>query len=95
MKKKNLIDDDNDIQVAERRNYKENNFKFKRYLIFIVFFLIFLLPFIGIAFKRNLKLNFSGVNNVKEILNDDLSILGHLPYKEISKEKLVFIEPNI
>ena len=95
MKKKNLIDEDNDIQVAERRNYKENNFKFKRYLIFIVFFLIFLLPFIGIAFKRNLKLNLSRVNNAKKFVNNDLSILGHLPYKEISKEKLVSIEPNI
>ena len=47
------------------------------------------------AFKSNFKLNFSGVNNAKEIVNDDLSILGHLPYEEISKEKLVFIEPNI
>ena len=28
-------------------------------------------------------------------IRDSLSILGHLPYKEISKEKLVFIEPNI
>ena len=36
-----------------------------------------------------------GVNNVKNFLNNDLSILGHLPYKEISKDKLVFIEPNI
>ena len=95
MKKKNFINDDIDIQVAERRNLKENNFKLKKYLIFIVFFLIFLLPFIGLAFKSNFKLNFSGVNNAKEIVNDDLSILGHLPYEEISKEKLVFIEPNI
>ena len=95
MKKKNLINEDIDIQVAERRNLNENNFKFKKYHIFIVFFLIFLLPFIVLAFKSNLKLNFFGVNNGKEIVNDDLSILGHLPYKEISKEKLVFIEPNI
>ena len=95
MKKKNLVNDAIDIQVAERRNLKENNFIFKKYLIFIVFFLISLLPFIGLAFKRNLKLNFSGVNNIKEIVNDDLSILGHLPYEEISKDKLVFIEPNI
>ncbi len=95
MKIKNPINESFDIQVAERRNLKENKFKFKKYLIFIVFFLIFLLPFVGLAFKSNLKLNFSGVNNTKETVNDDLSILGHLPYKEISKEKLVFIEPNI
>ena len=95
MKKKNLINDDIDIQVAERKNLKENNFSFKKYFIFIVFFLIFLSAFIGLAFKSNLKLNFFGINNVKEILNDDLRILGHLPYEEISKEKLVSIEPNI
>ncbi len=95
MKKKNLINDDIDIQVAERRNLRENNFKFKKYLIFIVFFLIFLFPFFDLAFKSNLKFNLSGVNNAKKNVNNDLSILGHLPYKEISKEKLVFIEPNI
>ncbi len=95
MEKNNIINEDIDIQVAERRNLKGNNFKFKKYLMFIFFFLIFLLPFIVLAFKSNLKLNFSGINAVKETINDDLSILGHLPYKEISKEKLVFIEPNI
>ena len=66
-----------------------------KYLIFIVFFLLFSLPFIGLAFKSNFKINLSGVNNAKKFVNNDLSILGHLPYKEISKEKLVFIEPNI
>ncbi len=95
MKKKNSINDDIDIQVAERRKFREYNFKFKKYYLFIVFFLIFLLPFIGLACKRNLKLNFSGINNTKKFVNNDLSILGHLPYKEISKEKLVSIEPNI
>ena len=95
MKKKNLINEDIDIQVAERRNLKANNFKFKKYHIFIVFFLILILPFIGLPFKSNFKLNFSGFNNLKKTATNDLSILGHLPYKEISKEKLVFIEPNI
>ncbi len=95
MKKKNLINNDINIQVAERRNLKANNFKFKKYPIFIVFFLISILPFIGLPFKSNLKINFSGFNNAKKTVTNDLSILGHLPYKEISKDKLVFIEPNI
>ena len=43
----------------------------------------------------NLKINFSKVNNLEQIVNNDHSILGHLPYEEVSKEKLVFIEPNI
>ena len=79
------------MQVAERIILNENNFKFKKYFIFIVF----LLPFFGLAFRSNFKINFSGVDNAKKFLNNDPSILGHLPYKEISKEKLVFIEPNI
>ena len=95
MKKKNLINEDIDIQVAERRNLNGNNFKFKKKFLFLAFILIFFLPFIVLAFMNNLKINFSGVNNVKKIVNNDLSILGHLPYKEISKEKLVLIEPNI
>ncbi len=95
MKKKNIINEESDIQVAERRNLNENNFKFKKYYLFLAFFSIFLLPFIGPVFRSNLKIYFFRENNVKKILNNDLSILGHLPYKEISKEKLVFIEPNI
>ncbi len=95
MKKKNLINEGIDIQVAERRNLNENNFKFKKYFLFLVFFLICFLPFIGLLFTSNLKINFSKANNVKKNLNNDFSILGHLPYEEISKDKLVFIEPNI
>ena len=95
MKKNNFIDEDIVLQIAERRNLSENNHKFKKYFLLITFFLIFISPFIGLAFKSNLKINFSKDNNVKQILNNDPSILGHLPYKEISKEKLVFIEPNI
>ena len=93
MKKKNLINEDIDIHVAERKNLKENHFKFKKYFFYLAFFLIS--PFIGLAFKSYFKIDYSGVNNVQKIVNNDLSILGHLPYKEISKEKLVFIDPNI
>ena len=50
---------------------------------------------IVLTFKSNLKLKFSGVNNANKILNNDHSILCHLPFKEILKEKLVFIEPYI
>ena len=95
MKKKDLINEDIDIQVAERRTLNENKFIFKKYLLILAFFLIFFLPFIGLKFMSNFKINFSGSNKVKKILNNDPSILGHLPYKEISKEKLVFIEPHI
>ena len=95
MKKKTFINEDIVIQVAERRISNENNFISKKYFLFVAFFLVLLLPFIGLAFNSNLKINFSGVNKEKKFVNNDLSILGHLPYKEVSKEKLVLIEPNI
>ena len=44
-------------------------------------------------FTRNLEPGSTG--NIQNVNNDDRSILGHLPYNEISKEKLVVIEPNI
>ena len=65
MKKKNPINEDIEIQVAERIILNENNFKFKKYYLFIAFFLIFLLPFIGSEIISKLNINFSGVNNEK------------------------------
>ena len=95
MKNNNSINEYNDIQVAERRYTNEKIFKFKKYFLFLAFFLTLFLLFIGLKFKNDLKTNLFKVNNLKEILNNDPSILGHLPYKEIAKEKLVVIEPNI
>ena len=44
---------------------------------------------------RNSKLSSIENINIENANNYDHSILGHLPYDEISKEKLVAIEPNI
>ena len=51
--------------------------------------------FAALRFIRNVEL--TPLNNLKfEVKrNLDARILGHLPYKEIPKEKLVLIEPNI
>jgi len=40
-------------------------------------------------------MGFLGKVNVQAQINYDHRILGHLPYAEIPKEKLVLIEPNI
>ena len=84
-----------DIPLAKRTYLKNPNSTFlKKLLIFSPFlFLIFTLAalrFIG-------KVELISLNNLKfEVKrNHDARILGHLPYKEIPKEKLVFIEPNI
>ena len=46
-------------------------------------------------FIRNVEL--MPLNNLKSQVerNHDARILGHLPYNETPKEKLVLIEPNI
>ena len=94
MKQKNHINEINDFPVAERKYLNQNSFKLKKYFLFVVPFLILFLSFTGLKLSRNLKLN-SFENTYKKIPNIDKSILGHLPYSEISKEKLVTIEPNI
>ena len=45
--------------------------------------------------NRNSKLGYLTNINLQDTNNTDESILGHLPYDEISKEKLIVIEPNI
>jgi len=44
---------------------------------------------------RNIEIGFLGNLNFQDQINHDHRILGHLPYAEIPKEKLVLIEPNI
>ena len=44
---------------------------------------------------KNIEIGSLGNFNFQDQRNHDNRILGHLPYAEISKEKLVLIEPNI
>jgi len=84
-----------DIPLAKR--IPLNNPKsilFKKLLILSPFlFLIF--SFAALRFIRNVEL--IPLNNLKFQVerNHDARILGHLPYNETPKEKLVLIEPNI
>ena len=84
-----------DIQLAKRIYLNNPNSRLlKKLLIFSPFlFLIFSLA--ALRFIKNVEL--IPLNNLKfEIKrNYDARILGHLPYKETPKEKLVLIEPNI
>jgi len=84
-----------DIPLA-KRTYLENpnSILLKKLLIFSPFlFLIF--SFASLRFIRNVEL--IPLNNLKFQVerNNDARILGHLPYNETPKEKLVLIEPNI
>ena len=84
-----------DIPVAERKYTNEINRKNKKKILLIIPTLLLLFSITGIIFSRNLNQIRLRNINIQNANNLDQSILGHLPYREISKEKLVLIEPNI
>ena len=49
----------------------------------------------ALHFIRNIEIGPLSKLNSQADINHEHRILGHLPYNEISKEKLVLIEPNI
>ena len=84
-----------DIPFA-RRTYlnNSNSILLKKLLVFSPF-LFFIFSITALQLIRNIELKpFNKLKSEFEIIHDG-RILGHLPFKEISKEKLVFIEPNI
>ena len=89
MEQTNEINEAIDIPVAERRSVDDKNLKFKKKIIFLSPLLVFFFSLIVISFKSNFKINNFTMNN------SDTRILGHLPYEEVLKEELVFIEPHI
>ena len=84
-----------DIPVAERKYTNEINRKNKKKILLTIPTLLLLFSITGLRFSRNLNQSRFRNINIQNANNLDQSILGHLPYKEISKEKLVLIEPNI
>ena len=84
-----------DIPLAKRRHLKNSNSIFlKKLLIFSpLIFLIFSIA--SLLLIRNIELDPISNFDFQAQRNQDNRIFGHLPYTEISKEKLVLIEPNI
>jgi len=87
--------DEFEIPFAQRTYLRNTNSSLlKKILIFSPFlFLLFSLTIL--RFVENMEIPFLYNFFPKTEKNQDGRILGHLPYKEISKEKLVLIEPNI
>ena len=84
-----------DIPIARRTYLKNpNSTLLKKLLIFSPFFFI-MFSFVALRLIRNVEL--IPFNNLKFQVEGyhDTRILGHLPYNETPKEKLVLIEPNI
>ncbi len=84
-----------DIPLAKRIYLNNPNSTFLKKLLIFSPFLFLLFSFVGLRFIRNVEL--IPLNNLKfqGERNHDARILGHLPYNETPKEKLVLIEPNI
>ena len=84
-----------DIPFAKRTPLKNNNSTLLKKLLIFSPFLFFLISFSLLRLVNKTKQEPLINLNFKAERNHDHRILGHLPYKEIPKEKLVLIEPNI
>ena len=84
-----------DIPLAKRTYLNNPNSTLLKKLLIFSPFLFLISSAVALRFIRNVEL--IPLNNLKfEVKRiHDARILGHLPYKEIPKEKLVLIEPNI
>ena len=95
MERKEDINQVFDIPFAKRTYLYNSNSKLFIRILLISPFLLLLFSLAGLRLIRDSKIVFSSVFNKQIDSNHDQRILGHLPYPEISKDKLVFIEPNI
>ena len=84
-----------EIPLAKRTYLNNPNSKLLKKLLIFSPFLFLIFSFVALRLIRNVEL--ISLNNLKFQVerNHDARILGHLPYNEIPKEKLVLIEPNI
>jgi len=84
-----------DIPLAKRIYIKDpNSILLKKLLIFSPF-LSLIFSIFALRLVRNIEIGSLDNPNFQAQINHDHRILGHLPYEEIPKEKLVLIEPNI
>ena len=83
------------IPLAKRTYLNNSNsILSKKFLVFSPF-LLFLFSFVALRLTRNIKISPPDNLNFQVEGSDENRILGHLPYPEISQQKLVLIEPNI
>ncbi len=95
MERKENINQVFDIPFAKRTYLKNSKSKLFIRILLISPFLLILFSFAGLRLIRDSKIVFSNFLDKQLDSNNDQRILGHLPYPEIAKDKLVFIEPNI
>ncbi len=84
-----------DIPLAKRTPLNNTNSTLLKKFIIISPFLFLFFSMTAYRLIRNIELGPFKMQNFQADRDQDLRILGHLPYAEIPKEKLVLIEPNI
>ena len=84
-----------DIPLAKRTHLNNSNSILKRKLLILFSFLFFLFSIFAFRLIRKIEIGSLDDLNFKAQINHDHRVLGHLPYAEVPKEKLVLIEPNI
>ena len=95
MDKKEEVNNSFDIPVAERKYSEETYPKYKKKILITIPVFLLLFSIAGMRLSRNSKLSPPRSIDSQNINNPNYSILGHLPYDEVPREKLVVIEPNI
>ena len=84
-----------DIPLAKRIYINNSNSIFFKKLLIFSPFLLLLFSLASLRLIRNIELGPFSIINFQSDKNPERRILGHLPYNEIPKDKLVLIEPNI
>ncbi len=84
-----------DIPFAQRTYLNNNNSTLLQKLLIYSPFLLLLFSITLFSLIRKIELTPLNIFSSKTERNSNNRILGHLPYKEVSKDKLVLIEPNI
>ncbi len=84
-----------DIPLAKRTYLNNPNSTLLKKLLIFSPFLFLIFSFVALRLIKNIEIGSLDNLNFQAQINHDHRILGHLPYAEISKEKLVLIEPNI
>jgi len=84
-----------DIPFAKRTYLNNPNSTLLKKLLIYSPFLFLVFSFAALRLIKNIEIGSLDNLNFQAQINHDHRILGHLPYAEISKDKLVLIEPNI
>jgi len=84
-----------DIPLAKRNFLNNPNSILKKKLLIFSPFFFLLFSIFALRLIRNIEIGSLDDLNFQVERNHDARILGHLPYYETPKEKLVLIEPNI